>query len=94
MAENMDDIADNPSRQAQINALDIGESHAIAHRMDLTFGIATDAISKATRLLRGGLDKQANRARKQIGAEYTVENGSYLTNAGAIVIVCTITRTA
>ena len=94
MAENMDEVSENPTRQAQINALDMGESIAVAHRMDLTFGIATDSISKMTRLLRGGLDKQANRARKSIGAEYTVENGSYLTNAGAIVIVCTITRTA
>jgi hypothetical protein len=81
------------SRQGQINALEVGSSIAAAERIDLTFGINPEALAKTTRLIRGSLDKQANRARRQTGGVYTVENGSYLTASGAIVVVCTVTRT-
>ncbi len=80
------------SRQSTINNMEVGESVSIAHRMDLTFGIEKDAVSSMSTLLRGNLDQQANRARKRTGREYVVENGSYLTKAGALVVCCTVTR--
>ena len=85
---------DKMSRQQQINDMDVGDSISLSHRLDLSYGLADGAVRDITALLRGTLDQQANRARKGTSNEYKVENGSYLTTAGALIVVCTITRTA
>lgn len=83
---------ESPTRQQQINNLDVSESITISQRIDLSFGMDKDAVSRITKLLRGNLDQQANRARKGTGKDYTVENGSYLTSGGALIVCATITR--
>lgn len=83
---------DKTSRQTQINAMAVGDSISLSHRLDLSFGLASGAVRSITTLLRGTLDQQANRARKGTPNEYVVENGCYLTGAGALVVVCTISR--
>lgn len=93
MADYIEPDDEAPTRQAQINGMEVGQSVALAHRMDLSFGIDRDAVTRMTKLLRGNLDQQANRARKATRNEYTVENGSYLTSAGALIVCCTVTRT-
>lgn len=94
MADYIEPAEESPNRQAAINNMEVGQSVSLSHRLDLSFGLDKDAVSRTTRLLRGNLDQQANRARKSTGKDYTVENGSYLTSAGALIVVCTITRTA
>lgn len=83
---------DKTSRQQQINDMDVGDSISLSQRIDLSFGLTNGAVRETTALLRGTLDQQANRARKGTSKEYVVENGSYLTNAGALIVVCTISR--
>lgn len=80
-------------RQKQIETMDIGDTVSIARRIDLTFGIDPEKLTQHTKQVRGILDTQAHRARRKSKArEYTVENGSFLTKSGALLIVCTVTR--
>ncbi len=81
------------NRQAEINEMDIGNTISIARRIDLTFGISPEQTAEHSKQLRGILDQQANRARRgNREKEYTVENGTFISRGGAMVVCATITR--
>jgi hypothetical protein len=83
------------SRDSQVRALEQGSSISISDRIDTTFGVDSEAISARTRQLRGIMDQSAHRARQQVpNSEFVVENGSFVTKAGAILLTAVVTRTA
>lgn len=84
--------ADN--RQAQIEALDIGDSVSIARRILMDYGIPKETISTYTEKMRGILDQQVHRARRRLkDRKYTVENGAFITRGGAVILTAVVTRT-
>lgn len=81
------------NRQTQIEAMELGDTISISRRVDLTMGIAEDAIKDHNHQIRGILDQQASRARRRIrGSKFTVENGTFLTRSGALMLVAVCTR--
>ena len=81
------------TRQAQIEAMEIGDSVSISRRLTLDMGITQDAIAEHTHQIRGIFDQQASRARKRVtGSQYMVENGAFITRGGALVITAVCTR--
>ncbi len=81
------------SRDSQVRALEPGSSISISDRIDTSFGLDPAAVSARTRQLRGIMDQSAHRARKVINAsEFVVENGSFVTKAGAIILSAVVTR--
>lgn len=81
------------NRQTQIEAMDLGDTVSISRRVDLTMGLAEDAVKNHTHQIRGILDQQATRARRKVrGSKYVVENGSFVTRSGALMIVAVCTR--
>jgi hypothetical protein len=68
-------LARKGNRQNQIETLPLGESVAIAYRVDLAFGLSDDEKNKHAARLRGNLDSQVHRARrKHTDRRYTVES--------------------
>lgn len=89
------EIPDRENRQTQIETLPIGETVSISRRVDLTFGVAPEALANHTKQVRGILDQQTHRARRKFkDHQYKVENGSFLTREGAIIITAACTRVA
>lgn len=81
------------NRQSEIDSMEIGQTVSIARRIDLSFGISPEQTQDHSRLLRGILDQQANRARrKDRTKEYTVENGTFISRGGAMIVCATVTR--
>lgn len=81
------------SRDSQVRALEPGSSISISDRVDTSFGVDSEAISARTRQLRGIMDQSAHRARKAVvDSDYVVENGSFVTKAGAIILTAVVTR--
>lgn len=86
-------IPRNESRQAQLEALAIGESVTISKRIEMEYGCPPGTIGNHSERLRGIMDQQVNRARrKRREYRYTVENGSFLTRSGAIILNVVATR--
>lgn len=89
------DIARKDSRQRQIEALEIGDSVAVARRVEIRYGIAEGALQAHRDQMRGIIDQQCHRARRKLPTrKFTVENGSFMTSAEAIMLVAVVTRTA
>lgn len=87
------EIEPKENRQQQLEALDVGDSVAIARRIEMQYGFAEGAISEHNRQVRGILDQQVHRARRRrTEYRYTVENGSFMTRDGALLIVAVATR--
>lgn len=87
-------IQQRDDRMAQINAMEIGDTVCVARRLDTGFGIPEDAIKDNITQMRGVLDQQAIRARRRLpGKQFTVENGSFITRGGAIMLCAVLTRT-
>lgn len=80
------------SRDAQIRRLEPGGSVAVADRLDVSFGLADDAIPLSMKRLRSALDQSAHRARTATGSNYQVESGHFVTQSGAIINVAVLTR--
>lgn len=92
-AEELYDIPEAEQRQAMIDQLPINESVAIARRIDLTFGTDPAKLAQHTKQVRGILDQQTHRTRRRLPKQqYKVENGSFLTRDGALMIVAVVTR--
>lgn len=93
----MDDlyeITKKESRQGLIAELDIGDSVAISRRINLSFGVDPAAMSQHSNRLRGVLGQQAHRARRQFKErKFEIETGTFITAAGNLHVVSTITRT-
>ncbi len=83
------------SRDSQVRALEPGSSISISDRIDTSYGVDPEGVSARTRQLRGIMDQSAHRARSAVkGSEYVVENGSFVTKAGAIILSAVVTRTS
>lgn len=81
------------NRQRQIEALEVGDSVAVARRLGLDFGLPKDTMAAHMHNLRGILDQQCARARKNLKERrFIVESGNYLTRDGAIILVASATR--
>lgn len=81
------------SRQAMIEALDLGESVSISRRIELEAGLSQEAMQDLTHMLRASLDQQTGRARRnRRDVQYTVENGAFITRSGALVLTAVCTR--
>lgn len=86
-------IGRKENRQSQIEAMDLGDTVSISRRVDMTMGIADTAIRDHMHQIRGILDQQASRAKRKIkGSKYTVENGTFITRSGALMLVAVCTR--
>ena len=86
-------IKPKDNRQAQIEALEVGSSVAIAQRVLINFGVADGVFKFHKDRLRAILEQQAIRARSRIAeARYTIEVGNYLSHVEAVLIVAVITR--
>lgn len=87
------EISRKENRQSQIEALDIGDTIAIARRVELQYGFAQNAITEHNKQVRGIADQQTHRARlRHKDRKFKVENGSYMTKDGALIITAAITR--
>ncbi len=81
------------SRPNKIAALEIGDSDAMAVRID--FDTQTkEAIDNAVNLLKSNMGKAADTAAKRSGNKYITEIGKFFTRSGDIVVVSTVTRMA
>lgn len=93
MADEVYEISRKENRQGQIEQMDIGDTVAIARRVDLRHGFADGAISEHNKQIRGIADQQAHRARVRFkDRKFKVENGSFMTRDGALVVTSAITR--
>lgn len=91
--EEVFEIEHRENRQAQIEQMDIGDTVSISRRIELQHGFAQGAIAEHTRQLRGIADQQTHRARRRYKErKFKVENGSFMTREGALVITAAITR--
>jgi hypothetical protein len=82
------------TRAAQIGKLAVGDSVAVVRRVEIKYGFADGAIALHTRQIRGIADQQAHRARRQNPKrKYKVENGSFVTQDGSLILVASISRT-
>jgi len=87
------EISRKENRQQHIEALDIGDSIAITRRIEMQHGFAEGAITEHNKQVRGIMDQQAHRARRRQKAhKYKVENGSFMTRDGALIITAVCTR--
>lgn len=87
------EIARKENRQSQIEEADIGDSVAIARRVEMQHGFAEGAISEHNKQVRGIMDQQVYRARRRFKERaFKVENGSFMTRDGALIVVATCTR--
>lgn len=87
------EISRKENRQDQIEQMDIGDTVAIARRIELRHGFADDAISNHNKQVRGIADQQTHRARRRFNERrFKVENGSYMTREGALIVTAAITR--
>lgn len=94
MSDELFEVPIREDRQRMIEKLPLGETVAIARRVDLSLGADPEKISQHNKQVRGILDQQTHRARRKIKtAEYKVENGSFLTRDGSLIIVAVCTRT-
>lgn len=83
------------NRQAQIESLDLGETVSITRRIGSDMGINRDQIAQHFHQLRGTLDQQVKRAKRKVpGGKFIVENGSFITYSGAIMLSAVCTRIA
>lgn len=93
--EDFFEVEKKDSRQKIINAMDIGDTIAIARRVEMQYGFAEGAITKHHLQLKGSLGCQVDRTRKRFkDREYKTESGSFMTKEGSLIIVATVTRTA
>ena len=93
MVDEVYTISAKETRQSSLDSADVGDSVAIARRVEMRFGFAEGAISTHTKQVRGVMDQQAHRARRNApGKRYTVENGSFMTKDGALIVVAVATR--
>ena len=81
------------NRQSQIETMELGDTVTVSRRIDLTMGLAEDTVREHNHQIRGILDQQATRARRKVkGNKYIVENGSFVTRSGALMLVAVCTR--
>jgi len=93
MPQELYEIEPKENRQSQIEALDIGDSVAIARRIELEGGLASGAITRHNERIRGILDQQTGRARRRLPQrKFKVENGSFTTREGALIVTAVCTR--
>lgn len=91
--EEVYEISRKENRQSMIEDMDIGDTVSISRRIDMRYGFADGAIGAHNRQLRGIADQQTHRARRRFKErKFTVENGSFMTQAGALVLTVAITR--
>lgn len=77
--------------QAIVDNLPLGESHALAHRFNLSFGIGTSDASKQAERLRGRLEQMMLRTRRKIkGRKFQTEVIYSLTSRQDAMIVCAV----
>lgn len=87
------EISRKENRQTQIEQMDIGDTVAIARRVELQHGFAEGAITEHNKQIRGIADQQAHRARRRFTERrFKVENGSYMTRDGALIVTAAVTR--
>lgn len=87
------EISRKENRQGQIEEMDIGDSIAISRRIEMQHGFAEGAITEHNRQVRGIMDQQTHRARRRLkDRKYKVENGSFMTRDGALIVVAVATR--
>lgn len=87
------EVSRKENRQGQIEEMDIGDSVAISRRIELQHGFAEGAITEHNRQIRGIMDQQTHRARRRLkDRKYKVENGSFMTRDGALIVVAVATR--
>ncbi len=87
------EISRKENRQDQIERMDIGDTVSISRRIELQHGFAEGAISEHNKQVRGIADQQAHRARRRLkDHRYKVENGSFMTRDGALIVTAAITR--
>lgn len=87
------EISRKENRQNQIEAMDIGDSVSISRRIELQSGFGEGAIAEHNKQVRGIMDQQTHRARRrQKHHKYKVENGSFMTRDGALIVVAVCTR--
>lgn len=92
-ADTMFVIGQKENRQAQIDAMELGDTVSISRRIDLSMGIAPDTVKNHNHQIRGILDQQATRARRRSpGSKFIVENGKFVTRDDALILVAVITR--
>ncbi len=87
------EVSRKENRQGQIEEMDIGDSIAISRRIEMQHGFAEGAITEHNRQIRGIMDQQTHRARRRLkDRKYKVENGSFMTRDGALIVVAVATR--
>lgn len=86
-------IERHDSRQSQIESMDIGDSVAIARRVDLSYGVPEGRLKALMETLRGTADQQTRRARRRFTERtFTAEQGTIITTSGAALLVVVVTR--
>lgn len=94
MAAHRENASGTSAGLREIDNLDIGDSVAIARRIDIKYGFDPETAQRHKEQVRGNLDKQADRARKMHrDRAFKVENGSFITRDGAYIVVTVLTRT-
>jgi len=87
------EISKKENRQGQIESMDIGDTVAIARRVEMQYGFAENAITEHNKQVRGIADQQAHRARRRFpDRQFKVENGSFMTRDGSLIITAAVTR--
>lgn len=82
------------SLRARIATLGVGETLSEAVRFSPSDALRAANFAETSERLRNRVSPAVARAKAHTGNEYTVENGSFITRAGAILFTIAVTRTA
>lgn len=82
------------SLRARIVALGVGETLSEAVRFAPSDAMRSANFAEVSERLRNRVSPAVARAKAHTGNEYTVENGTFVTRAGAILFAIAVTRTA
>lgn len=90
--EELDDLPKNhPNYTSAVDRLPIGESFAVAQRVDLAFGIGDEDRKKHMEAARSRLDNMVSRSRKKYkGRTFTVEAFCSLAPRGAVMFAVAV----
>lgn len=82
------------SLRARIAALSVGDSISEAVRCTFSGDADMPDFADIAERLRNRVSPAVARAKAHTGHGYTVENGSFITRAGAVLVTIAVTRTA
>lgn len=79
---------------ARLCRLDVGESEAMAERINATTGVTFDQVSKSMKCMTATLHNAGVKANARTGFNFETTRGEFRAKNGDVIITAVITRTS